>query len=120
LDPFDAEVIASAKANGIAPVHFWMMALVGFELGYLTPPVALNLLLLLVLAVLVTRQRQRHRVLIGDEGVFIFGKFTDGIRHVVEPVFFPIEDVEAACLGPLAHDGDRLQCGSASGPVMVV
>ncbi|HET8729826.1 MAG TPA: hypothetical protein VFM34_01790, partial [Moraxellaceae bacterium] len=28
------------------PVHFWMMVLVAFELGYLLPPVALNQLLL--------------------------------------------------------------------------
>ncbi|MFZ4578961.1 MAG: TRAP transporter large permease subunit [Myxococcota bacterium] len=51
MDPYGAVILVSvtlapiAKANGIAPVHFWMMALVGFELGYLTPPVALNLLL---------------------------------------------------------------------------
>jgi TRAP-type C4-dicarboxylate transport system permease large subunit len=30
---------------GIAPAHFWMVVLVAFELGYLTPPVALNQLL---------------------------------------------------------------------------
>ena len=34
-----------AYANGIDPVHFWMMVLVAFELGYLMPPVALNQLL---------------------------------------------------------------------------
>lgn len=34
-----------AYANGIHPVHFWMTVLVAFELGYLTPPVALNHLL---------------------------------------------------------------------------
>jgi TRAP-type C4-dicarboxylate transport system permease large subunit len=34
-----------AYANGIEPVHFWMTVLVAFELGYLTPPVALNQLL---------------------------------------------------------------------------
>jgi TRAP-type mannitol/chloroaromatic compound transport system permease large subunit len=34
-----------ALENGIAPVHFWMVVLVGFELGYLAPPVALNQLL---------------------------------------------------------------------------
>ena len=34
-----------AAANGISPVHFWMVVLVGFELGYLAPPVALNQLL---------------------------------------------------------------------------
>ena len=34
-----------ASANGIAPVHFWVTVLCAFELGYLTPPVALNQLL---------------------------------------------------------------------------
>jgi TRAP-type C4-dicarboxylate transport system permease large subunit len=34
-----------AYANGIDPIHFWMMALVAFELGYLHPPVGLNILL---------------------------------------------------------------------------
>jgi TRAP-type C4-dicarboxylate transport system permease large subunit len=34
-----------AYANGIDPIHFWMTVLVAFELGYLTPPVALNHLL---------------------------------------------------------------------------
>ena len=34
-----------AYDNGIDPLHFWMMVLVAFELGYLLPPVALNQLL---------------------------------------------------------------------------
>jgi TRAP-type C4-dicarboxylate transport system permease large subunit len=34
-----------AYASGIAPVHFWITVLVAFELGYLTPPVAINQLL---------------------------------------------------------------------------
>ena len=51
MDPFGAAVLVSgtlapvAYANGIDPLHFWMMVLVAFELGYLTPPVALNQLL---------------------------------------------------------------------------
>jgi len=51
MDPFGAAVLVSgtlapvAYANGIEPLHFWMMVLVAFELGYLTPPVALNQLL---------------------------------------------------------------------------
>jgi TRAP-type C4-dicarboxylate transport system permease large subunit len=51
MDPFGAAVLVSgtlapvAYANGIEPIHFWMMVLVAFELGYLTPPVALNQLL---------------------------------------------------------------------------
>jgi len=51
MDPFGAVVLVSgsiaqiAYHNGINPVHFWMITLVSFELGYLTPPVALNHLL---------------------------------------------------------------------------
>lgn len=52
MDPFGAVILVSATiapvayANGIHPVHFWMVVLVAFELGYLSPPVALNQLLL--------------------------------------------------------------------------
>lgn len=52
MDPFGAVILVSATLapiaynSGIEPVHFWMMVLVAFELGYLTPPVALNQLLL--------------------------------------------------------------------------
>jgi TRAP-type C4-dicarboxylate transport system permease large subunit len=51
MDPFGAVLLVSgtlapvAYANGIDPIHFWMMVLVAFELGYLLPPVALNQLL---------------------------------------------------------------------------
>ena len=51
MEPFGAIVLVStaiaplAYNNGIHPAHFWMMALVAFELGYLTPPIALNHLL---------------------------------------------------------------------------
>ncbi|MBV1880445.1 MAG: TRAP transporter large permease subunit [Pseudomonadales bacterium] len=33
---------AIAYRNGIDPIHFWMTVLVALELGFLTPPVALN------------------------------------------------------------------------------
>jgi TRAP-type C4-dicarboxylate transport system permease large subunit len=52
MDPFGAVILVSATIapiayqNGINPVHFWMVVLVSFELGYLSPPVALNQLLL--------------------------------------------------------------------------
>ena len=51
MDPYGAVILVSATltqiayANGIAPVHFWVTVLCAFELGYLTPPVALNQLL---------------------------------------------------------------------------
>lgn len=51
MDPYGAVILVSATLadvatrNGIDPAHFWMVVLVAFELGYLTPPVALNHLL---------------------------------------------------------------------------
>ena len=51
MDPFGAVILVSATIaslayqSGINPVHFWMVTLVAFELGYLSPPVALNHLL---------------------------------------------------------------------------
>ena len=52
MEPLGAIILVSstlapmAYANGIEPVHFWMMVLVAFELGYLLPPVAINQLML--------------------------------------------------------------------------
>jgi TRAP-type C4-dicarboxylate transport system permease large subunit len=51
LEPLGAVLLVSgtlapiAYQSGMAPIHFWMMVLVAFELGYLLPPVALNQLL---------------------------------------------------------------------------
>lgn len=51
MDPYGAIILVNsafvhlAVVNGISALHFWALALVSFELGYLTPPVALNHLL---------------------------------------------------------------------------
>lgn len=51
IDPYGAIILVSAVIagiaynNGIEPIHFWMMTLVAFEVGYLMPPVMLNHLL---------------------------------------------------------------------------
>lgn len=51
MDPYGAVILINATIApfafqaGIAPLHFWIVALISFELGYLTPPVALNHLL---------------------------------------------------------------------------
>lgn len=51
MDPYGAAILVyatlskTAYASGITPIHFWMVVLVAFELGYLTPPLALNHLL---------------------------------------------------------------------------
>ena len=43
MDPYGAVILVSASfatiayRNGIHPAHFWMVVLVAFELGYLTP-----------------------------------------------------------------------------------
>ena len=50
-DPFGAVILVAATIapvayqNGIHPIHFWMIVLIAFEFGYVTPPVALNHLL---------------------------------------------------------------------------
>lgn len=51
MDPFGAVILVSATIAqpaiqlGIDPLHFWIVCLVAFELGYVSPPVALNHLL---------------------------------------------------------------------------
>ncbi len=51
MEAFGAVILVSttiatvAYQTGIDPIHFWMVTLVAFELGYLSPPVALNHLL---------------------------------------------------------------------------
>lgn len=71
MDPFGAVILVSATlapvaySSGIDPVHFWMMVLVAFELGYLTPPVALNQLLL--------------RQVVGEKEVALAG---EEVRHL--------------------------------------
>ena len=51
MDPYGAVILVSvtiapiAYNSGLDPLHFWLVVLCAFELGYLTPPVALNQLL---------------------------------------------------------------------------
>ncbi len=51
MEPLGAVFLVStalspiAASHGIDPIHFWIVVLVAFELGYLMPPVALNQLL---------------------------------------------------------------------------
>ena len=84
MDPFGAVVLVSgtiaqvAYQNGIEPIHFWMVTLVAFELGYLSPPVAVNHLL--------TRQ------VVGEEEVELAAKEVIGkpfwFRH--EKILLPL------------------------------
>ena len=84
MDPYGAVILVSATIasiaydSGIHPVHFWMVTLVAFELGYLSPPVALNHLL--------TRQ------VVGEEEVRLAKEETAGMsfwyRH--ERILLPL------------------------------
>ncbi len=82
MDPFGAVVLVSgtvaqiAYNNGINPVHFWMITLVAFELGYLTPPVALNHLL--------TRQ------MVGHEETSIAALEGDSFWYRHEKILLPL------------------------------
>lgn len=92
MDPYGAVILVSATIasvaykNGIDPVHFWMVTLVAFELGYLSPPVALNHLL--------TRQ------VVGEEEIRLSKEETVGqsfwYRH--ERILLPLVSMGAALL----------------------
>ncbi len=97
MEPFGAVVLVSttiagiAYANGIDPIHFWMVTLVAFELGYLSPPVALNHLL--------TRQ------VVGEEEV-LKAEVSDGTFYQrYEKILMPMITMGSALLivafGPL-------------------
>ncbi|MDX1451971.1 MAG: TRAP transporter large permease subunit [Oleiphilaceae bacterium] len=97
MEPFGAVVLVSstiatiAYNNGIDPIHFWMVTLVAFELGYLSPPVALNHLL--------TRQ------VVGEEEV-LKAEVTDGTFYQrYEKILMPMITMGSALLivafGPL-------------------
>ncbi len=51
MDPYGAIIVVNSTIaqlaihNGIGALHFWIVALMAFELGYLSPPVGLNHLL---------------------------------------------------------------------------
>lgn len=97
MEPFGAVVLVSstiatiAYKNGIDPIHFWMITLVAFELGYLSPPVALNHLL--------TRQVVGEKEVLKAEAVE--GSFYQ--RH--EKILLPMVTMGSALLivafGPL-------------------
>jgi TRAP-type C4-dicarboxylate transport system permease large subunit len=100
MDPFGAVILVSstlapiAYDNGIDPVHFWMMVLVAFELGYLMPPVALNQLL--------TRQViGEHEILQADQAVKNMGFYRKYERWILPTVVMAIGLIIVA-YGPLA------------------
>jgi TRAP-type C4-dicarboxylate transport system permease large subunit len=82
MDALGAVVLVSATIapvaiqHGIHPAHFWMMVLVAFELGYLTPPVALNHLL----------ARQVIGVAARVEEIPVEGGFFARYEHILVPM----------------------------------
>ena len=101
MDPYGAVILVNATIaqvafnNGIDPLHFWMITLVAFELGYLTPPVALNHLL--------TRQ------VVGDDEVESAKLSTGSFFRRYEKFLLPIATMLTALLIvsflPLVSDG---------------
>lgn len=96
MDALGAVILVSvslthvAAANDIHPVHFWMMVLCAFELGYLTPPVALNHLL--------------ARQVIGEDAL-VENLPASGLAERYEHIWLPMVVMGAALLivafGPL-------------------
>lgn len=82
MDPFGALILVTgtiapvAYAQGIHPIHFWMTALMAFELGYLSPPVSLNHLL--------TRQ------VVGDKEVTLALQEGDTFYYRHERIILPL------------------------------
>lgn len=101
MDPYGAVILVNATvapiaiAAGIDPLHFWIVALVSFELGYVTPPVALNHLL--------TRQ------VVGDDEVERAKLTTGSFWTRYEKFLLPIAVLFSALLMvaflPLVFDG---------------
>ena len=108
MDPFGAVVLVSgtlapiAYANGIEPLHFWMMVLVAFELGYLLPPVAINQIL--------TRQViGEDEVELADSEVAHLSFYRRYERWILPLVVMSI-GLSVVSFGPLAvHDYPQLQ-----------
>lgn len=101
MDPMGAVILVNASiaplafANGIDPLHFWMIALVSFELGYLTPPVALNHLL--------------ARQVVGDDEVesarLHEGSFLRRYEKFVLPIIVMGTTLLVVSFAPLASEG---------------
>ncbi len=97
MDALGAVILVSftvakvADDNGIDPIHFWMMVLVAFELGYLTPPVSLNHLL--------------ARQVIGAESHVeddeFEGTFAQRYSHIIMPMWVMGTALVIVAYGPL-------------------
>lgn len=85
MDPFGAVILVSATvapiaySHGIHPVHFWMIAITAFGLGYLSPPVALNQLL----ARQVVGEAEVHKAAHESKGKPVYYRF----EHWLLPIY---------------------------------
>ena len=100
MDPYGAVILVTvtlypiAKSNGIHPLNFWMVALVSFELGYLTPPVALNHLL--------TRQVvETTEAFDEDEDDEPTGTFFQRYERYIVPALVMVTTLLVVAFGPL-------------------
>ncbi len=100
MDPYGAVILVNATvapvaiANGIEPLHFWMMCLVAFELGYVTPPVALNHLL--------TRQVVGEKAV--DDAKLKVGSFWDRYEKFLLPICVLFTALLTVAFVPLMSD----------------
>ena len=100
MDPYGAVILVNATiapiaiANGIDPLHFWMMCLVAFELGYLTPPVALNHLL--------TRQVVGEKAV--EDARLTTGSFWDRYEKFLLPIAVMLTALIMVTFLPLAFE----------------
>jgi TRAP-type C4-dicarboxylate transport system permease large subunit len=96
MEPLGAVVLVSvslaglAYDSGIEPAHFWMVVLVAFELGYLTPPVAMNHLL--------ARQAVGADAMVEDEPQ---ASFFARYMHVLVPMAIMATTLLIVAFGPL-------------------
>jgi TRAP-type C4-dicarboxylate transport system permease large subunit len=103
MEPFGAVVLCSATIapmaylSGIDPVHFWMVTLVSFELGYLSPPVALNQLL----ARQVIGEAEIKAAALDTKG----GTFYQRHERILLPLVTMVIVLLVVAFGPLIYQG---------------
>lgn len=99
MEAFGAVILVSqtialvAYQAGIDPIHFWMVTLVAFELGYLSPPVALNHLL--------TRQVVGEEEVLKAEEEVANGTFYQKYEKILMPIITMGSALLIVAFGPL-------------------
>ena len=101
MEAFGAVILVSqtiatiAYANGIDPIHFWMVTLVAFELGYLSPPVALNHLL--------ARQVVGEKEVLAADAEVADGTFYQRYERILMPLMTMGTVLLLVAFGPLIY-----------------